>query len=171
MKSPHRVSPRKAIKVFVRAHIRYAGTDTALIVSAGSRAAITRAFEKMHKARFGFIDRSKQLVIEAVSIEAVGGGAKFREKVAVAPRRKLPPPAQRTRFYSRGKWHKAALFTREQLRPGDAIPGPAIIIEPHQTIVVEDGWRARITPEEPPRPRPREGVAARAAPSAPRPIR
>ena len=137
----------KAIKVFVRAHIRYAGTDTALIVSAGSRAAITRAFEKMHKARFGFIDRSKQLVIEAVSIEAVGGGAKFREKATVARRRKLPPPAQRTRFYSRGKWHKAALYTREQLRAGDAIPGPAIIIEPHQTAVVEDGWRARITPK------------------------
>ena len=39
-----------------------------------------RAFEKAHKARFGFIDRSKQIVVEAVSVEAVGGGAKFDEK-------------------------------------------------------------------------------------------
>ncbi|MGZ5854641.1 MAG: hydantoinase/oxoprolinase family protein, partial [Xanthobacteraceae bacterium] len=139
--------PKKAIKVFVRTHIRYAGTDTALVVAAGSRTAITRAFEKMHKARFGFIDRSKQLVIEAVSVEAVGGGAKFREKAIATRRRKLPPPAQRTRFYSGGKWHKAGLFIRDQLRTGDAVSGPAIIVEPHQTVVVEDGWRARITPK------------------------
>src|SRR6185437_8831235 len=31
--------PAKSIKVFVRAHIRYAGTDTALVVGAGSLAA------------------------------------------------------------------------------------------------------------------------------------
>ena len=61
----------------VRAHIRYAGTDTALVVKAGSLAAMKSGFEKAHKAQFGFIDRKKDLVIEAVSVEAVGGGAKF----------------------------------------------------------------------------------------------
>ena len=71
--------PAAKIKIFARAHIRYAGTDTALVVPAGSLAAMQRAFEKAHKARFGFIDRSKQMVVEAVSVEAVGGGAKFNE--------------------------------------------------------------------------------------------
>ena len=68
------------IDVITRAHIRYAGTDTALVVTAGSLAAMKKLFERAHKAQFGFIDRSKQLVIEAVSVEAVGGGAKFRER-------------------------------------------------------------------------------------------
>src|SRR6185369_338519 len=72
--------PPKDLKVHVRAHIRYAGTDTALVVKAGTLAAMKSAFEKAHKAQFGFIDRKKDLVIEAVSVEAVGGGAKFREK-------------------------------------------------------------------------------------------
>ena len=49
--------PSAKIKIFARAHIRYAGTDTALVVAAGSLAAMKRAFEKAHKARFGFIDR------------------------------------------------------------------------------------------------------------------
>src|SRR5690349_13008873 len=71
--------PASKIKVYVRAHIRYAGTDTPLIINAGGAAAMKRAFEKAHKARFGFIDRTKQMVIEAVSVEAVGGGAKFKE--------------------------------------------------------------------------------------------
>src|SRR5512143_132431 len=38
--------PGGKIKVFVRAHIRYAGTDTPLVVPAGNAAAMKRAFEK-----------------------------------------------------------------------------------------------------------------------------
>jgi 5-oxoprolinase (ATP-hydrolysing) len=106
---------------------------------------LKRAFERAHKSRFGFIDRSKQLMVEAVSVEAVGGGAKFREKTHPTRRRKLPSPVRRTRFFSGGKWRRAAIYLRNHLAPGDRILGSAIIIEPHQTIVVEDGWRASIT--------------------------
>jgi 5-oxoprolinase (ATP-hydrolysing) len=137
--------PARAVKVIVRAHIRYAGTDTALVVEAGSIAPMTRAFEKAHKAQFGFIDRTKDLVLEAVSVEAIGGGAKFRERALKVTRSKLPSPAHRTKFFSGGAWHKAAVFTRDQLKPGHRVKGPAIVIEPHQTIVVEPGWQAALT--------------------------
>ena len=137
--------PLRAIKTIVRAHIRYAGTDTALLVEAGSITAMTRAFERAHKAQFGFIDRSKQLVLEAVSVEAIGGGATFRERALKTTHGKLPSPARRTQFFSAGKWHKAAVYTREQLKPGHKVKGPAIVIEPHQTIVVEPGWQAALT--------------------------
>jgi 5-oxoprolinase (ATP-hydrolysing) len=106
---------------------------------------MTRRFEKAHKARFGFIDRQKELVIEAVSVEAIGGGAKFREPSRRKTNRKLPSPARRTQFFSGGKRHKAAVYTRDQLKPGAKVPGPAIVIEPHQTVVIEAGWRAELT--------------------------
>ena len=137
--------PGAKIKVIVRAHIRYAGTDTALVVNAGSLAAIKSAFEKAHKARFGFIDRKKDLVVEAVSVEAIGGGAKFRELTLKPTRAKLPSPTRQTKFFSGGKWHDASVYMREQLAPGHKVLGPAIIVEPHQTVVVEHGWRAEIT--------------------------
>jgi 5-oxoprolinase (ATP-hydrolysing) len=137
--------PTPRIKVFVRAHIRYAGTDSALVVSAGALPAMKRAFEKAHKARFGFIDRSKQIVVEAVSVEAVGGGAKFSERAVQRARGKLPPPARRTQFFSAGQWHKANVYTRDQLKIGALVNGAAIIIESHQTIVVEPGWQAELT--------------------------
>ena len=137
--------PPAKIKVIVRAHIRYAGTDTALVVNAGSLAAIRSAFEKAHKSRFGFIDRGKELVIEAVSVEAIGGGAKFHEKTFKSTRAALPSPARRTKYFSGGRWHGASVYMREQLSPGHKINGPAIIVEPHQTVVVEGGWRAEIT--------------------------
>ena len=137
--------PRGKIKVLVNAHIRYAGTDTALEVPAAAVAKMQSAFEKAHKARFGFIDRTKALVIEAVSVEAIGGGAKFREQTKRKSGAKLPSPALRTKFFSGGEWHKAAVFTRDQIKPGAKMPGPAIIIEPHQTVVIEPGWRAELT--------------------------
>ncbi|MFY9769119.1 MAG: hydantoinase B/oxoprolinase family protein [Xanthobacteraceae bacterium] len=148
----------KKIKLHVRAHIRYAGTDTPLIVNAGSfrptcgknrpldsLTKMKSGFERAHKAQFGFIDRSKDLVIEAVSVEAIGGGARFKEKVGKTRRRKLPAPAQRTRFFSGGKWQRANVYLRAVLVPGDKIKGPAIIVEPHQTVVVEQGWQAGLT--------------------------
>jgi len=168
------VAPEK-IKIDVRAHIRYAGTDTALIVDAfvipgpsqrvrpgvagpmtGSASPlrgdpgmtlqkIKSAFERAHKARFGFIDRKKSLVLEAVSVEAVGGGARFREQAHKTKRAKLPAPARRTRFFSGGKWHRACVYTRDRLLPGYKVAGPSIIVEPHQTVVVEDGWQAGLT--------------------------
>ena len=137
--------PAAKIKVIVHAHIRYAGTDTPLVVKAGSLNAMKAAFEKAHKARFGFIDRSKQLMVEAVSVEAVGGGAKFAEKPGKATRASLPKPARRTSFFSEGKWHKAAVYTREQLKAGQKVKGAAIIVEPHQTVVIEPGWQAELT--------------------------
>ncbi len=149
------------ITLHVRAHIRYAGTDTPLIVEAGAfrpplrgalklapLATMKAAFERAHKAQFGFIDRSKELVIEAVSVEAVGGGAAFKEKVRKTTRAKLPRPARRTRFFSGGKWHSAGVYTRETLLPGHKVKGPAIVIEPHQTVVVEHGWQAELTAKD-----------------------
>jgi len=158
------------VTVHLRAHIRYAGTDTALVVNAGgmpppqtgaapgpagdlpagdlrlaSLIEMTSGFEAAHKARFGFIDTSKSLVVEAVSIEAVGGGAKFSERLLETTIEPLPAPARRTRFHSGSAWHDASVFTRDQLEPGHTVTGPAILIEPHQTVVVEDGWQAAIT--------------------------
>ncbi len=115
------------------------------MVKAGSLATMKRAFEAAHKARFGFVDRSKQIVVEAVSVEAVGGGAKFREKAVRLSRTKLPQPARRTQFFSAGEWHAANVYTRDQLKPGSKVNGAAIIIEPHQTIVIEAGWQVEVT--------------------------
>src|SRR3954469_15009 len=99
--------PARDITVHVRAHVRYAGTDTALVVpayvakaSSPTLDAIKSAFEAAHKSRFGFIDDTKQIVIEAVSVEAVGGGARFSEPEQPLATTALPAPTRRVRFYS-----------------------------------------------------------------------
>ena len=147
---------REAIKVHRRAQLRYAGSDTTIEVALATRAAMRRAFERAHKSRFGFVDRAKAIAIEAVSAEAVGGAARLVERArraasvaAVADRvrdqRSRLQPARATRFFSHGAWREANVYLREALPIGAAVDGPALVIEPHQTIVVEQGWRAAIT--------------------------
>ncbi len=139
--------PQGDIEILTRAHVRYAGTDTAIAVPAGAAEAMKAAFQAAHKARFGFMDEAKPLVIEAVEVEAVGGGAKFEE--ASAPETAgVPAAAETTRVFSKGQWHDAAIVRREAIKPGQGVAGPAIIIEPNQTVVVEEGWSAKLTAKD-----------------------
>ncbi|TMJ46046.1 MAG: 5-oxoprolinase, partial [Alphaproteobacteria bacterium] len=103
------------------------------------------AFEAAHRARFGFVDASKSLVVEAASVEAIGASRKFAEPSLAMVENGRPEATRRTRFYSGRAWQEASVFIRDRLKPGDRIAGPAILIEPHQTLVVEAGWAARIT--------------------------
>jgi len=135
------------IAILTRAHVRYAGTDTAIAVAAGTPEAMKAAFQAAHKARFGFMDEAKALVIEAVEVEAIGGGAKF-EEASVPEIAGEPVAAETTRVFSKGQWHEARIVRREAMQPGQGVSGPAIIIEPNQTVVVEEGWSAKLTAKD-----------------------
>ena len=139
------------IEEHVSAHIRYAGTDTALVLDVPKAgdilAKLQRAFEKAHKARFGFMDRSKVMMLEAVSVEAVGGGAKFSERKSAVTADKAQAAAK-TRFFAQGQWHEAQVYLRKALHRGQVMRGPALLIEPHQTIVIEQGWQAEVTAKD-----------------------
>jgi 5-oxoprolinase (ATP-hydrolysing) len=52
------------------------------------------------------------------------------------------------RFFSNRDWHDGPVYTRDQLFIGATVQGPALIIEPHQTVVVEPGWRMDVTGED-----------------------
>ncbi len=132
-------------EVYVRAHVRYDGTDTSLIVDVGAVGDMQAQFEAAHRQRFGFFAPEKKIVLEAVSVEAVGGGAAAEEPDLPMTKNAAPAPMANTRFFSSGSWHKASVYGRDQLSPGQRIDGPALIIEDHQTIVVEPGWDAEIT--------------------------
>ncbi len=133
-----------------RVHVRYEGSDSALIVPFGSLAEITAAFENAYRQRFAFLMQGKGLVVEAVSVEAVvPGDAPVEPRHTLQPAREVPRRST-VRMYTGGvdgvpAWHDAALVVREDLRPGDVIPGPAIIAEKNATTIVEPGWEAELT--------------------------
>jgi 5-oxoprolinase (ATP-hydrolysing) len=183
--------PDKDIRYVVKAHARYSGTDSPLILDAATEGStedyesrireyealeksgkatyqdfppsnpihvngqivgyfnggdsIALWFHAKHRERFGFNDQDRDVVLEAISVEAVGGGAKFAEKEISKTKAPLPAPARKTKFFSRGEWRNANVYLRDGLLPGHKIPGPALIIEPNQTVVIEDGWQAEVS--------------------------
>ncbi len=133
------------VRIHKRVHLRYEGTDSALVVPFGNTAEVQSAFEAAYRQRFSFLMRERALVVEAVSVEAVGEGdaptEARRATMAAAP----APAAEIVRLFSGGRWWDAQLVVREQTRPGHVVTGPAIIAEQNATTVVEPGWQARVT--------------------------
>ncbi|MEY2808884.1 MAG: hypothetical protein RLZ66_395, partial [Pseudomonadota bacterium] len=134
-----------SIEVRRRVHLRYEGTDSALIVPFGSLEEIQAAFEAAYRQRFAFLMAGKGLMVEAVSVEAIIAGDAAAEQEGLPHPMREVPRRDTVRMYTQGQWVEAALVVREDLRAGDHIPGPAIIAERNATTVVEPGWRALLT--------------------------
>ncbi len=130
-----------------RVHLRYEGTDSAIIVLFDAPAQMQAQFEAAYRKRFSFLMPGKQLVVEAVSVEAIGASDAPPEALAEdAPRDAALAAFDTVRMYSAGAWHATALYRRVDIRRGDLIAGPAIIAEDNATTVVEPGWQAVVTP-------------------------
>ncbi len=61
-------------KILHRLALRYRGSDTALHVPAGPLDEVTRQFEAVHQARFGFVSPHTAIVVESIQVEAIRPG-------------------------------------------------------------------------------------------------
>jgi 5-oxoprolinase (ATP-hydrolysing) len=152
-------------------HLKYDGTDTTLeiplalpldlqsstapkdrasyTVNDATVAAIVADFERRYRVQYGFLMPGKTMVIEAAAVEAIGATTTAEEAVpSFAPRDGALAPLKTSPVSMAGGWHAAPVFTREDLRPGDAIAGPAVIAEKNATTVIEPGWQATLTPRD-----------------------
>jgi 5-oxoprolinase (ATP-hydrolysing) len=139
------VDPAAATAI-TRLHLRYAGTDTALpVVWTGDAAAARAEFETAHKAQFGFVSPDKPVTVEAVEVEMTEAASARTLDTTAATATRDATSESHVPIFSGGKMVEAAVFPRAALAPGDRLRGPALIIEPNQTVVVEPGWTAELT--------------------------
>jgi 5-oxoprolinase (ATP-hydrolysing) len=146
---------RESLQSALKLHVRYQGSDTALIVNlpavhADAVAAVRREFEHLYRQRFAFDNPRQGLIIEAVAVECTAPGvalADARAPAAVQPHR---PAAERlVSMYCfeearASGWREAQLHRAELLAGGAMIDGPAVLAAAHATTVVEPGWQARV---------------------------
>jgi len=143
------------IEVLFKVHLRYAGTDSTLIIdygaSATSRDAVQQCsdlrerFEKTYQQRYGFTMTNKALIAEAASVEVVGKASHHEEPILTSSRTTAPTPITTIKIYTKGGWYEAPVYQRCDLQPGDRITGTALILEPTGTNVIEPGWDAELT--------------------------
>ncbi len=137
--------PASRITVIHSALVRYAGTDTTLQIGLDRSERMKSAFEEAHLQRFGFIAPERGIVIETLSVEAVGQTEDLRDEAEfVAVAGSQPEPLAQCQIYAERGWQTAPLYHRDHLLPGQQVEGPAIIVESTGTVVVETGWRAAL---------------------------
>ncbi len=133
------------VEIVRRVHLRYQGTDAALVVNFASLERLIDQFEQAHCQRYGFVTPEKPLIVEAVAVEAIAAGDVPTEPLCTNSRQTPLQPTKVVDMYVGDGWQPTPIFRREDLQPGDIIPSPALIIEPTGTNVIEPGWQAKLT--------------------------
>ncbi|HPZ09313.1 MAG TPA: hydantoinase B/oxoprolinase family protein [Candidatus Eremiobacteraeota bacterium] len=136
------------ISLYSGLHIKYEGTDSSLIVPYGNDdeglETVKIAFMEAHRKRYGFIMPEKRLIVDSVSVEAVGKTEKAEEPLLIRSSEK-PSPLLYTPVYTDGLKYNTPVYERNHLEPGMHLIGPAIIAENNSTTVIEPGWEGEIT--------------------------
>lgn len=126
-----------------RAQLRYAGSDTSLAIALADLATMRATFDAEHRARFGFADPMRTLICGALETERIAGGG---EAHSLPPRTgTTAEPTTRRAVFIGGVWHPSALYARASMCAEQVIAGPALIVEPGSTLLIEPGWSARMT--------------------------
>jgi len=108
---------------------------------------IIEDFELAYRSRYSFLMPGRMLIVEAISVEAIGTAAQTNAEIPAAPMQvgSNPQPESTVRMFSDGVYHNAPLYRVERLQAGNIIPGPAIITDANATTVIEPQWQAEVT--------------------------
>jgi 5-oxoprolinase (ATP-hydrolysing) len=102
-------------------------------------------FTAIHRQRYGFAMENKRLIADTASVEVIGHTDRPVDPDITKTRTTPLVPKTTVPMYTANAWHPTPVYHRDDLVPGDIIPGPAMLIEPTGTNIVEPGWWAELT--------------------------
>ncbi|SMG67364.1 5-oxoprolinase (ATP-hydrolyzing) [methanotrophic bacterial endosymbiont of Bathymodiolus sp.] len=133
-------SPKQQSLQFVATvHLRYLGTDTALVVDFADKPAMLRAFKQAYRKQFGFVYQDKPLIIESLGLEVIAKNANLEQPAYVQHKwqQKNSIAFMQTQMFSNNAYHATPVYQRTELAMGQVVKGAAIIIEATATTVIE----------------------------------
>lgn len=154
------------------AGIDEAGVADAVADASLLLAPLRAEFEALHRRRFGYVVPGAPLVLERVELELLAEAAETSAgarddrsqpqwpsalgMAAASPGEQSVPELSPDPASLRQEmplclpedegmaWRRVPLWQREQLRPGQSLEGPALVVEATGATVLEPGWRARM---------------------------
>ncbi len=173
-----------AMAIERRVDLRISDTDATLAIPCDDLETMRESFDRLHRRQYGFGVRDAALSVSSISVEAIVATSMPSARSADAP-----VPSQLTvdsmaRVRMSGMWRDVPVYGRNQIVSGRRCPGPALLVEPNTTVVIEIGWMCEqlssgeLLLRRDPHPHPlpqaedaRERVGVRASdPSAPDPV-
>ena len=151
--------------------LRVQGSDTSLPVAVDKPAAMQANFAAAHKRLFGFAPDAA-LVIESVMVEAEADPPGARGwSIAMSEETTAPQAIASVQVFDRGQWRETPLYRLDQFGAGAEAAGPALVMDPNSTIVIDAGWSATRLPDGTLKLTRTEALAAETADTALDPIR
>ncbi len=118
------------------AALRFRGQETVVEIDYTPDGGLEEAFRRRYAELFGYVPGDRE--IEVASLRVVASTRAPEIEREVFPESRVPAETgSRLRF-----------MRRESLRAGDGAQGPAVVQDPHATLVVEAGWRFEVGDRE-----------------------
>lgn len=131
-------------------HMRYDGTDCALMCSAKYTKDSLQyndfldTFLNRYKSEFGFLIHERDVIVDDIRVRGVGKS--FSHEEDEKPTSTDPPKAtELVKVYFEGGYKNTGVYLLKNVSPGQTINGPAIIMDELSTILVEPDCTAVIT--------------------------
>ncbi|GJL97363.1 MAG: 5-oxoprolinase [Hyphobacterium sp.] len=131
------------IRVNLEIRLRVKGSDAAIPVSLHERNNVLMEFRRAHERLFGFVPENA-LVIESVAAEAEAvppGSARW--SLDLPAYESVTPPLEYRQVFQHGEWGDWPVYQLDMMGPCAELSGPALIVEPNSTILVDPGWSAK----------------------------
>ncbi len=123
--------------------LRYQGADAALTIVEPESGNYAVAFATAHRQLYGYVHENRSLETVAARVQAVGRASTRLSASGPVEMTSCQPHGQHEVYFG-GQFHAAALFNRAELLPGAQITGPAIIVEPLTTTIIDLDWHATV---------------------------
>jgi 5-oxoprolinase (ATP-hydrolysing) len=128
-----------------RLDLRYAGTETPLAVREPASGNWQEAFAAEHRARFGYDRPGRAIEIVTARVRAVApAGERHAAPEAARPESHASPLRHATVWFPGVGRVPAPIYAREALAAGQAIAGPALVLEDTGTVVLDPGFEAEL---------------------------
>jgi len=125
-------------------HMRYSGTDCALMCSGAQGQDFLQTFLKRYQTEFGFTLQNRDVIVDDIRVRGTGASG-VNLGLDQKPTEDPPEVDGETDVYFEGGWRKTKIYLMTNLFPGHLIAGPAVIIDQLSTILVEPACTASIT--------------------------
>ena len=121
--------------------VRITGSDTALTVPFAALDTMRAAFDALHRRQFGFGVEGAQLTAASIGIEAIVPSKITAGSAGSVASEHHGAMLRSARVWFAERWQEVPVHARHTLKHQARIAGPALIADPHSTVVVEPGWR------------------------------
>ena len=135
---------KSSIVLIKKAFLHYQGSHQNLEITFDDVEIMRNSFEIEHKKRFGFYVKGRKILIEMLTVEAVGKSSENYDFSKIESPSIDAIAIDNKEMIVNGLKISIPIYQRSNLKVEQIISGPAIISEPTGTNIIDEGWSANL---------------------------